>query len=337
MSKVKELILKIISENPDGVPQSSIHKTLGISKSRASEILRELERLGVIVRIKIGNQYIVKATKYIKGESLTPSKVLRLGIVWSSEYPFITPFAKMVKERLNMSLEVIVYPNALSATWSLVRGDVDLVLSPLITQLYAYSLTKSLKIIGGGAYGGSLILENTKCKGDDVASSELSAMDACRAIASKEVIGVVGKTYYFSNPQRDVVKFYREGRIKYFVIWHPLTEKLMSLGLKKIASCSDLGINYCCTLASSIKLDWNLRAKISNIYQESINEFLKSPEKWLEWYSLRVGIPIDILRRGIKMYGFRPYLNKTLIREMLNKVGINLPSPDVLNEALELH
>jgi len=331
---VKDKVFKIISENPDGIPQSTIHKVLGISKSRVCEVLKELESEGVIVRVKVGNQYIVKPRVKVYTSPLNV-KTLKLGIVWSSEYPFITPFAKMLREKMNVNLEVIVYPSALKATWALANGEVDLALSPLITQLYAYSLTKSLKIISGGAYGGAAIVENKGASDDKIASSELSTMDMFRVIVVKNKLVLPSSTTYFSTPD-DAIKLIRCGDVRYFVVWHPLIETLtLHYGLKVIVEGKELGLNYCCTLAASTKLDRRLRERIAKVYRDAIEKFTKSPERWIEWYSIKVGIPVDIVKRGLKHYSFRPYLDLKLIIDMLRSADIEMPSRVTVLNAIE--
>lgn len=337
MSRIRELILELLRKYPEGIPQSMIHKLINASKSRVCELLQELESAGIVMRVKIGKQYIIKL-RTAKKEALhrVVKKRLNLGIVWSSEYPFITPFAKILRSRYDIELEISVFPNALLATWALVNGDVDLVLSPLITQLYAYSLTKSLRIIGGGAYGGSVVLENPNAKYDTVASSELSAMDACRSVAIRELINVED-TYYFSKPEDEVMKLLREGKVRYFVVWHPLIDKLSMLGLRRVISCDELGIDYCCTLAASIRIERRLRGLLAKAYQEALKEYIRDPSKWFEWYSVKVGIPLEVIRRGQILYKLRPYLDANIISRMLGRVGISVPSYEIIREAIEMH
>jgi len=333
MVGVKDLVLRLLSQHPEGVLQSSIHRAIGTSKSRVSEVLRELEAAGVISRVKLGNQYLVKALKPYEGRGVE-GRVVKLGVVWSSEYPFIAPFAKELRDRFNYVLDVTVYPNALRATWALVRGEVDLVLSPLITQLYAFSLTKALRIVGGGAYGGAAVMEGSPRYPNVVASSELSAMDACRAAALGEEVPKGLKTVYFSRPE-DAVRLAIEGRARYFVVWHPLTERLSLLGLKHVALCKDLEITYCCTLAASVRLNQFLRRRIALTYSKAIEEFVREPGRWVEWYSAKVGLPVDVVRRGLGMYSYRPYLDKALIGRMLSRVGLQLPDPNAALNAIE--
>lgn len=333
---VRDKVVKLLAENPNGIPQSHIHKTLGVSKSWVSEILRELESCGLVVRAKVGNQYLVKAgeglTKRSRGE-----RTLRLGLVWSSEYPFVAPFTKLLREELGYGLEILVYPSALSATWSLVRGDVDLALSPLITQLYAYALTKAVRVIGGGAYGGSAVMRCREREPDLIASSELSTMDVCRALAIKEgFLNPLG-TYYFSDPIGEVVKLASEGMIGGAVVWHPLTERLKALGFETLVECGDLGIRYCCTLAASTKLDEGLRERISITYAKALEKFARSPEDWIRWYSAKVGIEADVVKNGLKQYRVRAYVDKSEVLDMLRRVGVEVPDPSALVRAIEAH
>jgi len=332
---IKSAVLRLLSQYPDGLPQSFIHRALGVSKSRVSEVLKDLELAGIVTRVRLGNQYIVRVRGGVKVSKV--GNVFRLGLVWSSEYPFITPFAKLLRDELNYGLEVTVYPNALSATWALIEGEVDLALSPLITQLYAYSLTKALRVIGGGAYGGSLVMCNQRALGDDIASSELSTMDVCRAVAVREGISPASGTHYFTKPTDEVVRLASGGRVRYIVIWHPLIEELLRLGLKPIAECRDLDISYCCTLAASSRIDDGLRERVSRIYVRALEEFMKSPMRWVEWYSAKVGIEADVIRRGLNYYEFRPYLDRSLINKMIRRVGIEVPNLESLTNAIEIY
>lgn len=332
-SSIRDSILKLLEEHSEGVFQSVIPLALGISRSRVSEILNELEDQGIIVRIRIGNRYLIKLSKE---ETLVKEyRILRLGLVWSSEYPFITPFTKYLEKYLGIRINIRVYSNALQTTWALVSGDIDLALSPLITQLYMYSLTKSIRIIGGGAYGGSYIFEVRGKAKNKVASSEMSAMDTCRAISLREGVIEAENTYYFTRPE-EINELIRKREAKYAIVWHPLTEYLpRKHRLKSIASCMDMGVHYCCTLAASTRLNRELRSKIARIYEKAIKSFTRNPRKWIEWYSVKVSIPADVVKRGLKTYKYRIELNKKLINEMLRRLGIALPAPTRLEEAIE--
>lgn len=332
-SLVKYEILKLLSEHPDGVLQSRIHKVLKISKSRVSEVLHELELQGIITRVKIGNQYLIKPKVIINKSG--HGKVIKLGIIWSSEYVFIAPFIKMVKELLNYEVDVIIYPNALVATWSLVSNEIDLALTPLITQLYAYALTKSLRIIGGGAYGGASIMYNPNSLSNVVMSSELSTMDLCRSIAIREGLIDPSNTKYFSNPHDVSALVIKEG-VRYVVIWHPLIDDLINLGFKVTISCSDLDISYCCTLAASAGMDYDLMMKLSQIYLNALEVYSREPRKWINWYSVKVGISPEVLARGVNYYGLNPYIDRNELSKLMSRAQISVPEPSSLLKAVEV-
>ncbi|HDD26029.1 MAG TPA: hypothetical protein ENF75_02945 [Acidilobales archaeon] len=336
--RVKERVLELLSKYPEGLLQSSIHKALGISKSRSCEVLKELESLGLISRVKVGNQYIIKLVRKAPSEEVEGVvRVLTIGIVWSSEYPFLTPYAKLLRERYGIDLRIKVYPNALQATWALVNGELDLVLSPLITQLYAYALTKGLRVIGGGAYGGASLMEVIGGKAGTIASSELSTMDCCRAIVLREGLADAGDIIYFTKPE-EILHLVKKGLVRYVVVWHPLTDYLASkVRVKEIIKCSDVDVSYCCTLAASTKLSRELRRGLALTYLDALSEFKRDPKKCIEWYSAKVSIPKEVVEKGLKTYGLRAEIDKGLVSKLLSKVGINLPAPTKLGDAIETY
>lgn len=59
-TKVKAKIMKYIAFYNNEITASTIAKELGISKSRASEVLKELERKGVLTSKKIGKSIVYK-------------------------------------------------------------------------------------------------------------------------------------------------------------------------------------------------------------------------------------------------------------------------------------
>jgi predicted transcriptional regulator len=330
---IKEKVLKLLSNYPEGILQSSIYRALKVSKSRVSEVLKDLEALGLIVRVRVGNQYVVKSRVQV-GDVLK-GRVIRLGIVWSSEYPFIAPFIKLLKDRLGFEVRVTVYTNAITATSALVRNEVDLALTPLITQLYAYSLTKSLRILGGGVYGGSAVMVDKSSGTDEVLCSEFSTMDLCRLLAVNDGFIDSSTTKYFSNPLTDLLPNIRYRRFKYVVVWHPLTEYLRMHNYEYVVSCSDLGIRYCCTLASTTAIDTDLRSKISEVYQVALEEYSRDPSKWVEWYSVLVGISPDLIVKSISEYKLQPYIDLGLIRETFSKARLGIPDISSLLGAFE--
>ena len=106
-SIIREKLLKLLSEGGE-VPQSLLPRLLNASKSRISEVLKILDAEGLIIKKKIGNQYLISLKKeYQISLKKEWRKVLRIAVVWSSEYPFLTTFAKKLSER-NLKLRLSV-------------------------------------------------------------------------------------------------------------------------------------------------------------------------------------------------------------------------------------
>lgn len=330
-SEIFKKILNILSRNPDGVPQPYIHRSLGVSKAYISIILRDMERQGIIYRVRIGNTYVVK----LAGRATPIHKNLKLGIVWSSEYLFLGHFAKLLRDTLNMNLTVNVYPSAIQATLAIIRGEIDGVLSPLMTQLYAYILTRSIVIVGGGAGGGAMVFEFPRSSSDTIISSEASSMDLCRLVASRRGIIEYGSVRYFSTPN-EALEIIKRGRARYAVIWHPLTEFTKQITHRIVVECGDFEeIKHCCTLALSRAIDAETVEKVSEIYRTAIDAFLKQPLRYVEWYSSITGIDVALLKEALSIYRYRSDIEIRSVKRILETLNLDIPQKDaVLNDVL---
>ncbi|MEM0213789.1 MAG: hypothetical protein QW348_06000 [Ignisphaera sp.] len=326
-----ESILDILSRHADGVPQSFLYRALPFSKSYISIVLRELERRGVVHRVRIGNTYIVRLakpfTKSFHGKRLV------LGIVWSSEYLFLGHFAKMLRDSLSMDLDVKVYPNAVSATLSILMGDVDAVLSPLATQLYLYPISKSFKIVGGGAIGGGFIYEIGDGAEGVVASSELSTMDLCRAVASERRLINEESVLYFNSSQQ-AIEIARGRGARNIVVWHPITYEIEKMGGKRVGECIEFEeTKHCCTLAISDRVPPEMVEKIATIYRQSIDVFKREPSRFLDWYSTLTGIDTALLRDALKVYRYDGELDHKSIDKLIRFMNIKIPHIQKLENA----
>ncbi len=332
--ELKHRVLELLRSNPDGIPQSYLVKALKVSKSHLSVVLRELESMGLIYRVRVGNMYIVKPVQIQKEiVSRDNLKRLKLGIVWSSEYPFIALFVKKLRDLLGIHVDVIVYPNALQTTYALIRGEVDTALSPLITQLYAYTISRAFYIVGAGAYGGAAIFE-VDTDVDVVISSETSTMDVCRAIAIEKGYIDVSETRYFYEPE-EAIRIINRKRARYAVLWSPLTHRARLVSKREIVRCDEFEeLRHCCTYAISKTIPIDIIERIAKIYRDSIEEFTKSPEKTFEWYSAITGIDVDILKRSVNEYGYRSDIDMKSVRKLISTLGMSVPQEHVVLEAI---
>jgi len=330
-SRVIQRLLDILSKNPGGIQQSQLPNLLNISRSYLSIILRDLERQGLIQRIKIGTTYIVKPLQIHHRSS---DRVLRMGIVWSSEYLFLGYFVKMVKDSMDIDVEVSVYPNAIQTIAEMIKGNIDMALSPLVTELYGYILSRDIVIVGGGAGGGSYIYEIPGSRRNIVVSSNVSTMDLCRYIAIKRGLIDASNTNYFYSPS-EAISIAKRGLAKYIVVWHPLSLSIEMLGARKVLGCGDLEeIYHCCTLAISRRLGFENIEKLGSIYRMSIERFLADPTRFLEWYSLKTNIDISLLKKAVNLYRYDPEIDRNSLSLLLNTLSIEIPSRNEIMKAI---
>ncbi|MCD6324478.1 MAG: MarR family transcriptional regulator [Desulfurococcales archaeon] len=332
-SVVRERVLHYLTEVGGPVPQSSIHRVLGLSKSRVSEVLNDLEDEGLIRRFSLGNQFLVEAVAEAPRSEHLP-KTLKVGVVWSSEYPFLTPYAKRLA-REGIKLKLVVFGSAVDAVKSLIMGEIDLALAPLITELHFYASFRNIKVIGGGAYGGASVLVRRDGGGEDaIGSSYLSTMDVLRASALMKGEVDAGDTLYFRRPS-EAVKLVRKGEVRYMSVWHPLTKELIAQGMKPLADLEQYGIKYCCTLAASSALPPHVRRFLRRTYSEALDDFIKSPGRWFEWYSLQIGIGVDVVKDGWRHYKINKHITRRDVIKYLRSLGYSVPEPAIVAEAVD--
>lgn len=329
--KLRERILTLLRNHPRGLRQVDIARALNASRSRVSEIVRELESRGLVERIIEEGVTKITLARSSNNRKNRKTKTIKLGIIWSSEYPFITPFAKKLREKLSYELEVIVYSNGLEATWDLVSGKIDLALTPMITQLLYASLTNRLKIIGGGASGGASIIYNPRGRKGYGASTRASTMDLCLTRGWK-LVGKEETHREYVSSGRELLEKILRGEVELIAIWEPLASRLKNKGYREIASCSELEINHCCTLATNTLIDEDLSEKISRIYREALREFTRDPSRWLEWYSIKTGISVSVLKHDIQYYAFKDYVELEKSIKVLRDTGLKIPDPSILRE-----
>ncbi len=329
--KLREKILILLKEHPKGLRQADIARALNASRSRVSEIIRELESRGLVERIIEEGVTKIVLAKTPEVRKNQETKIIKLGIIWSSEYPFITPFAKKLKGKLGYELEVIVYSNGLDATWDLVSGRIDLALTPMITQLLYASLTNKLKIIGGGASGGASIIYNPQGREGHGASTRASTMDLCLTRGWK-LIGREEIQREYASSGRELLEKILRGEVEAIAIWEPLASRLKNKGYREIASCSELEVNHCCTLATNTLIDEEFSEKISRIYREALREFTRDPSRWLEWYSIKTGISTSSLKHDVQYYVFKDYIELEKSIKVIRETGLKIPDPSILRE-----
>ncbi len=331
--RVKEKILELLSKHKNGLRQADIVRVLNVSRSYVSEVMKEFVRRGIVKKIIDSG-----ITKYVlverNVEEEEKPRILRIGFIWSSEYPFLTYFCKNLKIEENIHADALVYSNALDATWDLVNNKIHLVLSPVITQFLYGTLTKNIVIIAGGASGGAGLYINKSCNLEIGISSQVSTMDLMLTYTLKE-LGVTDYRKYYGLSGDEVFMAIASCRARYAALWEPLATRLERMGFKREYSLDDIGLPHCCTLAVSRRIPVEYRSIIRRHYVRAIEEFVRKPDNALGWYSLKTGIPVTLLKDTIKSYTYKPYIELKETIKTLHKIGLSIPYPDTLVEYIE--
>ena len=292
---VRERILEVLSQKRQ-VPQSELWRIAGVSKSRASEVLKELENEGLISKRRLlGRNVVVKLTNQ-----------LRIGIIRAAEYPFVIPFMR----RLNANgykTDLLVYDNGIEATRALVNGQVDLALSPFITQAL-FSAVAGIKILAGGAKGGGALV------GGDfnaVGSTVMSSMDLWLHME----FGNVDVIPFSSG--KEMAEAFLSRKVGAVAIWEPYVTLLERAGHR----ARRFDLLDCCTLSSRPDLDSD---KLIRLYYESFNDFRSAMDRWAGVYAEAIGEEYSLISSALKNYEFDPTLDKRMLERQLRVLGIKL-------------
>jgi predicted transcriptional regulator len=295
--KGRDIIISLLSKN-SSLLQTDLVKLSGMSKSRVSEILSELEKEGIISR------------KVIAGKSLEvflKSKVIKIGIIKAAEYPFIIPFYKKLKD-IGYSPNIIIYNNGIDVTRDLALGKIDIGFSPVISQII-FSKVFDIKIIAGGAKGGAGIVGES-C---EIGSTVLSSMETWTMADFKDA-----RIVPFNSPE-DLISNFQEKKIKSIAIWEPYLSILKDQG-NKISHVFEPV--HCCTMAIKSSLD---EEKIKNLYESSFSQFLESKDRWIPEYANLIGEDYVVMSKAINNYEFDSYLDLNEVYKYLKKSNIYLP------------
>lgn len=320
MGGLRERLLELLAASQgEYVPQSYIHSALGASKSRVSELLRELEAEGLVERKSLGRAKLVRLLPGAARPAGQRRRSLRLGLVYSSEYAFLGYLAKKLAAR-GVSLELVVYDNAIRAAEELAEGRVDAGLFPLVTQLYFYAALPTFKVVGGGARGGYGVYA-PEAPEPVALSTKLSTMDLVRATAP-ELRGAEARYYSSAG---ELSRLLRGGWRGYVVAYHPLSEEAERLGYRAVASWRELEIPHCCTLAASNALGREALDSLSELYRESLEEYEGNRERYAEWYSAKTGIPLELVRRALREYEVAPCVSEGALLEVAERLAPRVP------------
>jgi predicted transcriptional regulator len=238
---LKDRVLDLLFK--EEITQKELTTRLKSSRSRISEVLRQLEKQGFIIRKRISQRTVIV--------SLNHSGTLRVGLLRSAEYVHVISALHDLEDRI--PFRVTVYDNSLEALKELMTGSEDIVASPLISGYFFYLIDRSIRPVAGVAQGGAGLIKRKES--GRIGTTPLSRMDRdSREFANYEQV-------YFKSME-DMLRSYKKGEIEAAQIWEPFLT--MNHGVKNPPS------GICCCLFNRGKPAKSVNAFIER-YKERVN------------------------------------------------------------------
>jgi Predicted transcriptional regulator len=139
-------ILRLVADKGP-LTLSELARELGWSKSMIHRRLRRLASLGLVSLREVGGVVIVSTGQQ------RASSIAFVGILRASEYPYVIPFLRRLRDRFG-HVEVRVYDDAFREALDLAADRIQLAFAPAVSLLLMNRVTRGgVYIIGGGTQG----------------------------------------------------------------------------------------------------------------------------------------------------------------------------------------
>lgn len=292
---LREKILDLLFE--EKLTQREITLRVGASRSRVSELLDELENEKLIERKRISERTVLV--------SINRDRILRLGILKSSEYAVVVLSLSHLSEEVPFKIRV--YDNSLDALKDLMTGYLDMVASPLISGYFFYLIDNDIKPIAGVAYGGSGILKGGPKK-MVIGTTPLSKMD-------EESRGSKGYTQVYYNSIEEILRAFQRGDIDAAQIWEPY---VTIYGASR--SISD---KMCCSLFTD-RAPTHAMNQFLAAYHETLKHKLNGEDREEASRILSGLLEIDpsVISLSTDSYRFSSRISKEDLQDQIRKFGL---------------
>ncbi|MGC9071186.1 MAG: winged helix-turn-helix transcriptional regulator [Acidilobus sp.] len=296
-------ILRIVADKGP-LTLSEISRELSWSKSMIHRRLKKLAELGLVSVRDVGGVVLFSPGS---GRS---SSVAFIGILRASEYPYVVPFLRRLRDRFG-HVEVRVYDDAYQEALDLASGRIQLAFAPAVTLMTMYRLTRGgVYIVGGGSSGGAAVIRGRS--GEGHATTRMSSMELCAEKGRLQPPRVYALSGY------EILSLVRDGRVREGVVWEPYVSLARRSGLQ-VESCE---LETCCLLGANASVE-GMFDLIGRLAEESIS---KGGSVDIDAYSRLVGIPYELVADSVKGYEFLDRPNPGLLKKMVSPArGVMLP------------
>lgn len=350
MRKVEQALLDILKENKGEAYQSELVTRSGFSRSRVSEVLSELEKNGTLSRFPLGigkNYNVVLHTSLNRSNRTKAGKTIRLGFTRAAEYPFIIPFKKLLKDRLDLDLDLRIYKNGIDVTRDLSHFRLDLGISPILTQFMFYTLGSPIRIIAPAGSGGSSLIvskagRNSRMgrlsKGTEfrIASTKISTMELLmRSSINKDVVPKKSGVVYTSSPE-EMMKDAASHLVDAVCMWEPYATILLTKkkdDFTRLIRYRDMGEHLCCGLAAESNLDESLVERVRRVFLESLEKYTASSDSFIGPYAALTGFSQKLIGRVGSEYSYQQELDSDMISRQFYRAGLTVPTPFSVRDA----
>ncbi len=280
---------------------SELARLSGYSRSWAWKTIRRLASEGIVTVEKRGGTLIVRPSREAH------KHLLRVGILRATEYPYILPFVKKLRNIYN-NVELVVYDEAFRLAFDIALGKVHLGMAPAISHLLTHRISGGLSyIIAGGSGGGAGIIEGPS--GEGHVTTMASSMEFCA-----ELEGLPFPRKYARSGD-EILDRVKSGNAKYGVLWQPYLIIAKLRGLKT----RECDLPFCCVLGANKAL-LDKADVIKRLFAESIREVrgkLSDPVL-IESYSRVIGFDKQLVRESLSSYIFYEEPPRELLRQYWN-------------------
>jgi len=345
VGKVEEAILEILeTSKATEIYQSDLVRQSGFSKSRVSEVLAALEMRGLVIRIPLGrNSRVILLRNLQRGKSgarKESEKILNLGIIRASEYPFVLPFEKILREKTRIRLHFVFYDNGLDLSRDLSQMRLDLGIAPVLTHFVFYSTGSPIKMIAPAGAGGATILgRSTRRKSNKdpgIATTKLSTMELMlRSSIGDGDVPASSKVSYYQGP-KPMVQDLLTGKVDAACLWEPYASILLRKpGIKRLARYEDSSEDHlCCALAAGNHIDSSILHELSGSFNQALEVFRKNPESYLAPYSTMLNYDTKLMQLSSKEYSYPTQLDPYKLAKQFDRAGIKIPLPATVKDAV---
>ena len=294
---------------------SELVRALGLSKSSVWRRIRKLSSQGFVEIRKQGGTLLI-----LKGIRDLPVRVLRLGILRASEYPYILYFQKALKD-IYEEVKIIVYDEAFKLALDLASGRIHLGMAPVPSLLLAHRASLGrVKIIGGGSGGGSGIAVGGSGQGH--ATTMASTMELCAEHTNLE-----GPRIYMRRGEK-LLEALKKGIVKKAVLWEPY----LTLAKEEGFNVVECDLPFCCVLGGHVSIGDKFD-KIKELFALSISH-LRTLGFDSYSYSDLVSLPRPLIEKTVRSYTFMEETPINEIKKLWNEMSrAILPKELTLKEA----